>query len=164
MRERLRIGGATYQVDVVSNAPLRVEIRDEDGGLEQITMQQEVQSGEGRLKVGERFVPYFVSATPSHTWVTIAAHTFVFEKAKAGAGASDSGHGGFAAPMPGKVIKVNVADGEDVTEGQVLVIMEAMKMEHRIEAPSDGTVVTVNCNADDVVEQGFELLQFEAAE
>ena len=47
------------------------------------------------------------------------------------------------APMPGNILKVNVAAGDKVTEGQVLVILEAMKMENEIMAPCAGTVTQV---------------------
>ncbi|MCU1593385.1 MAG: acety-l/propionyl-CoA carboxylase subunit alpha [Frankiales bacterium] len=51
--------------------------------------------------------------------------------------------GGLVAPLPGGIIAVEVAVGDAVVAGQLLVIMEAMKMEHRITAPSDGTVAEV---------------------
>jgi propionyl-CoA carboxylase alpha chain len=49
-------------------------------------------------------------------------------------------HGGLSAPMPGVIIDVRVALGQEVTAGETLVVMEAMKMEHIISAPSSGTV------------------------
>ena len=48
------------------------------------------------------------------------------------------------APMPGTVIKVNVEQGQSVKKGQVLLILEAMKMENEIVAPNDGTIASVN--------------------
>ncbi|MEX1280459.1 MAG: biotin carboxylase N-terminal domain-containing protein [Acidimicrobiia bacterium] len=51
--------------------------------------------------------------------------------------------GSLLAPMPGKVITVEAAEGDRVTKGQVLVVVEAMKMEHAVRAPSDGTVAEV---------------------
>ena len=63
------------------------------------------------------------------------------------------------APMPGKILEVKVADGESVESGQLLLIMEAMKMEHRIVAPSDGMVSKVNFSAGDQVQQGDVLVE-----
>jgi len=60
--------------------------------------------------------------------------------------------GGCVAPMPGKVIELRVAEGDQVIAGQVLLIMEAMKMEHTVTAPSDGTVASVSVVAGDQVE------------
>ncbi len=52
--------------------------------------------------------------------------------------------GDVAAPMPGTVLKVKVAAGETVKKGQVLLILEAMKMENEIVAPTDGKVAALN--------------------
>jgi acetyl/propionyl-CoA carboxylase alpha subunit len=60
--------------------------------------------------------------------------------------------GGCIAPMPGKVIELRVAEGDAVQAGQVLLIMEAMKMEHTVTAPHDGTVGTVSVAAGDQVD------------
>lgn len=60
--------------------------------------------------------------------------------------------GGCIAPMPGKVVELRVAEGDSVTAGQVLLIMEAMKMEHTVTAPQDGTVAQVSVAAGDQVD------------
>lgn len=72
--------------------------------------------------------------------------------------------GGFIAPMNGTLVDVLVASGDRVTKGQTLVIMEAMKMEHSIQAPDDGVVTEVYYSAGDMVDGGKELLVFEAGE
>ena len=72
--------------------------------------------------------------------------------------------GAFTAPMPGVIVRLMVAPGEAVTRGQPLLIMEAMKMEHRICAPAAGTVGAFCFGAGDSVDGGEELLQFEPAE
>jgi 3-methylcrotonyl-CoA carboxylase alpha subunit len=63
-----------------------------------------------------------------------------------------------AAPMPGKIVSVAVSAGTAVEERALLVVLEAMKMEHRIEAPLAGTVSTVHVNAGDVVASGQTLV------
>ena len=66
--------------------------------------------------------------------------------------------GGLVAPMPGKIIEVRATAGDAVTAGQVLVIMEAMKMEHHLSTPADGTVAEVRVAVGDQVDNGAVLL------
>ena len=72
--------------------------------------------------------------------------------------------GGYAAPMPGKVVAVNVEPGQRVSAGQVLVIIEAMKMEHQITCIEDGTVQEVRVAASAQVEAGQMLLVVDTGE
>ena len=62
------------------------------------------------------------------------------------------------APMPGNILKVNVAAGQTVNAGDVLVILEAMKMENEIMAPKSGTVTQVHVSKGSVVETGAPLV------
>jgi len=62
-----------------------------------------------------------------------------------------------AAPMPGKILGVKASAGQAVKKGQVLLVLEAMKMENEIVAPQDGTVATINVNVGDSVEPGATL-------
>lgn len=62
------------------------------------------------------------------------------------------------APMPGKVIAVNVAVGDAVEKGQVLAVMEAMKMEHSLAAPRDGVVEVVGAELGAQVSEGIVLV------
>ena len=70
----------------------------------------------------------------------------------------DAHHGGLVAPMPGKIIAVAVKAGDQVKSGQRLLVMEAMKMEHSIHAPADGTVDEVFFGVGDQVDDGVELI------
>ena len=62
------------------------------------------------------------------------------------------------APMPGNILKVNVNAGDKVKEGQVLVVLEAMKMENEIMAPKDGTVTQVVVSKGSTVDTGAPLV------
>jgi propionyl-CoA carboxylase alpha chain len=72
--------------------------------------------------------------------------------------------GGLNAPMPGSVLHVRVQAGERVTAGQVLVVLEAMKMEHHIKAPADGRVAEVRVAEGQHVDNGTLLLVLDADE
>ncbi len=79
------------------------------------------------------------------------------------AGAARAG-GGLTAPMPGKVVSFQVQAGEAVRQGQPVAVMEAMKMEHTLNAPRDGVVQALLFAAGDQVPEGAELLRLVAAE
>ncbi len=68
-----------------------------------------------------------------------------------------AGEGTIKAPMPGKVSRILVAEGGPVKEGDVLLVMEAMKMEHTIVAQTSGTLQSLNCRVNDVVQDGAVL-------
>ncbi|MFW5630196.1 MAG: biotin/lipoyl-containing protein [Acetivibrio ethanolgignens] len=61
------------------------------------------------------------------------------------------------APMPGKILDVKAPVGTAVKKGQVILILEAMKMENEVVAPEDGTVATINVSVGDSVEAGVVL-------
>ena len=63
-----------------------------------------------------------------------------------------------AAPMPGNILRVDVKQGDTVKEGQILVILEAMKMENEIVSPKDGTVAQVVTSKGAVVDTGSPLI------
>ena len=72
--------------------------------------------------------------------------------------------GGLTAPMPGKVLDVLAAAGDVVVAGQAMVVLEAMKMEHRMTAPFDGTVAEVRVTAGDQVDNGAVLMVIKPAD
>lgn len=61
-------------------------------------------------------------------------------------------------PMPGNILKINVAQGQHVNEGDVLIVLEAMKMENEISATKSGTVAQINVAKGAVVETGTPLV------
>ena len=73
-----------------------------------------------------------------------------------------AGHGGLLAPMPGRIIALLVEPGARLEKGAPLLILEAMKMEHKLSAPSAGAVTAFRCAVDDQVAEGAELVDFEA--
>ncbi len=78
--------------------------------------------------------------------------------AAAPAPAASAGNGEtISAPMPGNILSVHVKAGDAVKSGQVLMILEAMKMENEIMAPCDGVVLSVNATAGSTVETGAAL-------
>jgi 3-methylcrotonyl-CoA carboxylase alpha subunit len=89
-----------------------------------------------------------------------AAHRLVHRDPLAPQAEEELAGGKLTAPMPGKIIQVLAAARARVRRGQVLIVLEAMKMEHSVTAPSDGVVERVNYAVGDLVEEGAELLVF----
>jgi biotin carboxyl carrier protein len=66
-----------------------------------------------------------------------------------------------AAPMPATVVLINVAPGQQVARGDIMIMLEAMKMELPIRAPRDGRVKTIACRAGELVQPGTALVELE---
>ncbi|MCA7973692.1 acetyl/propionyl/methylcrotonyl-CoA carboxylase subunit alpha [Burkholderia sp. AU39826] len=93
-----------------------------------------------------------------HVFTQGAAETFEWRNLLAHAGDAEHGGGRLTAPMPGKVIAVLVEPGQKVEAGTPLIVMEAMKMEHTIGAPSAGVIAEVLYGVGDQVADGAQLL------
>ena len=83
-----------------------------------------------------------------------AAATAAPAPAPAPAAAAPAGGEQVTSPMPGTILSINVAAGDTVKRGQVLMILEAMKMENEIMCPCDGKVASVNTSKGAAVESG----------
>ncbi|WP_343743014.1 acetyl/propionyl/methylcrotonyl-CoA carboxylase subunit alpha [Herbaspirillum huttiense] len=90
-------------------------------------------------------------------------HSLRLPDPMAHAGHAEAEGGRLTAPMPGKIVALLVEQGASVTQGTPLLIMEAMKMEHTIAAPSAGTVEALRYAVGDQVAEGAQLLDFKAA-
>ena len=115
---------------------------------------------DGRLKVTANGQTRFAHSTKVGDvwWVHIDGHVFCVEKTEAGSNNDDS-QGGMVAPMPGKILDVLVETGQSVAAGDLLLVMEAMKMEHRIVANVDGVITMLSLKQGDQVQQGDVLVE-----
>ena len=98
-----------------------------------------------------------------HVFTGGAHYQLVYGDPLAHAGESEAEGGRLTAPMPGKIVALLVEKGKTVEKGTPLLIMEAMKMEHTIAAPANGTVEDLLYAIGDQVAEGAQLLAFEAA-
>lgn len=123
-----------------------------------------IQSRDGMLDLlidGQR-VRAFVSSDNGRRWVTVKGQTFMLTKSS---GARRSGHGHhhaageLTAPMPGQVRAVNVSEGDAVAKGQTLLVLEAMKMEIRVQSHQDGTVKKLLVKQGQTVEREQALIE-----
>ena len=111
----------------------------------------EVEQGEAML-VNEYELAAPAVAAPAAAPVVTAAPA-----AAPAAGALAAGEV-ITSPMPGNILKINVAQGQHVNEGDVLIVLEAMKMENEISATRSGTVAQVSVTKGAVVETGTPLV------
>ena len=79
-------------------------------------------------------------------------------KAAAGGGVADGGEFHLKAPMPGLVVAILVEEGQPVQKGQVMLILESMKMQNELKAPRDGTIGRIRVKAGESVEQKQAML------
>jgi 3-methylcrotonyl-CoA carboxylase alpha subunit len=94
-------------------------------------------------------------------WVHVDGHVIVVEptreEGRRGSGAADVD--ALSAPMPATVARINVKAGDSVAAGDVIVLLEAMKMELPIRAPRDGVIGRINCRAGELVQPGEPLVE-----
>ena len=113
----------------------------------------EVEQGEAML-VNE----YELAAPPAAAPAAPAAAPVAAAPAAAPAAGALAAGEVVTSPMPGNILKINVAQGQHVSEGDVLIVLEAMKMENEISATKSGTVAQINVTKGAVVETGTPLV------
>ena len=118
--------------------------------------------GNSRYRVNGRLA--YATRDRDRAWVFLDGRTYVIETESRDA--ADRVHAtddqvALSAPMPATVIAVRVAPGQDVAAGDLLVLLEAMKMEVPIKAPRAGRVKSLACREGDLVQPGIPLLELE---
>jgi len=99
--------------------------------------------------------------------ITIDGHRFGFEIEdprqwkRTGGAAEAHGRASILAPMPGKIVRVLAKVGDEVTAGQGIVVVEAMKMQNEMKAPKDGRVTSIEVKENDSVTAGAILAVIE---
>jgi biotin carboxyl carrier protein len=122
------------------------------------------ENGRMHLLIDGRRVAAHVSSEGAKRWVTADGQTFLLTKssgARNRAGGHHHGAGELTAPMPGQIRAVHVREGDRVAKGQTLMLLEAMKMEIRIQSPMDGRVKSLHVTQGQTVERGQMLIEME---
>ena len=125
----------------------------------------------GRLPAGQielefagqrQTLDVYLDDATAHVFAAAGATRITAIDRLAHAGETQAEGGRLTAPMPGKVVSFAVKAGDKVSRGQPLAVMEAMKMEHTIAAPADGTVEELLFAPGEQVAEGDELLRMAA--
>ena len=122
------------------------------------TYEVEVEQGEAMLvDEYEAFAPAAAAPAPAPA-APVAAAPAAAAPAPAPAAAALAAGEVVKSPMPGNILKINVSQGQAVKEGDVLIVLEAMKMENEITAPKSGSVAQIAVSKGQVVETGSPLV------
>ncbi|WP_296223673.1 acetyl/propionyl/methylcrotonyl-CoA carboxylase subunit alpha [Ralstonia sp. UBA689] len=161
---RFTLDGEAIEMRVRALAAQRWELT-WDGGIAEVQILSEA-DGRLTLALGDTLcqLDYAVTETDCHFVLDGREHTAVDTTyAKAERNGEQTGSGRISAPMNGRVVAVHVAEGEAVSAGQVLLVVEAMKMEHSIAAPLAGEVKGLFIQVGAQVAPGGLLMEIAAA-
>jgi biotin carboxyl carrier protein len=153
----LRHGEQHHHVEVLSDGHVRVDDRTirirrgPDGTL--------------RIETPAARVAWAIASGDTR-WVFLDGRVYTVEVERQARGRRSAGshhvhHGSLTAPMPATVRRLNVAVGDVVKRGDILIVLEAMKMELPVRASADGVVEAVNCREGDLVQPGVSLVEID---
>lgn len=126
---KIKINSNPYEVNILSVKSPKAEV--EVNGL--------------KYEVDISDIPELSKTTATNVAKAVSAPVAATAKAPGGAGSD------IVAPLPGKIIKINVSEGNSVNAGDILMIMEAMKMENQIKSTAAGTVTKIHVKQGDNV-------------
>jgi 3-methylcrotonyl-CoA carboxylase alpha subunit len=164
MKYNFQIDGTTHTIDLhKTSRGYRAVWNDEEFSIDAF----ENRAGELSLKVNDRPVRAYFASDGTRRWLWIdgkTAQLTVADGAQQKRRPSEHAHAGeriVAAPMPGVVREVKVAQGDSVNKGQVLFVLEAMKMEIHVKAHRAGTLAQLNARSGQTVEREQVLAEIE---
>ena len=152
----VRQGDAMTPVEVLADGRIRVGAQGDEFAVTAVS------PGEYVVACGLRTWRVAVAGPPEARWVGSEGVTACLDvqlESQARAPRIRAVHGGLAAPMPGTVIDVAVGVGQQVRAGDLLLTLEAMKMELPIRAPKDGVVSAIRCVPGELVQPGPPLVE-----
>lgn len=162
MRYLTTIGEKTYTIDINKEGEIvldglkeNLDLRAiDDAGLYSLIINNQsyeavVEEGEGEYRVLINGVLFQAKVADERAKRLAEA---------AGAFTSTSGEATMKSPMPGMIVAISINEGDVVKKGQVVLVLESMKMENELKAPRDGTISSIKVQPRQAVEQGQVLL------
>jgi 3-methylcrotonyl-CoA carboxylase alpha subunit len=155
----------THQVelDFSGGAPAAALV---DGDAPRTLRNVRAATGEIEAQIGERRAKArcHLEASRVYLWLDGARHELTLEDPRTREFTASAATGGLTTPLPGAVVAVPVKVGDEVRAGEVLMVIEAMKMEHTVTAPYAGSVTAIHFAPGERVPEGSELLALKRAE
>jgi pyruvate carboxylase subunit B len=157
------VNGRALAVDLVERlGEVRIQV---DGVPFELAYEEVDRLGQVALRAGDKSFGASIEGDENHQTVVIAGHLYEVEiedererAAHAAARAANKGGGTVQSVMPGVVVQIMAAPGDVVEKGQPLLILEAMKMQNEIGAPSAGVVSVVHVSEGQAVQSGAKLV------
>lgn len=115
--------------------------------------------GELIVRDGDRVTRVYALSAGGTTWVFHDGVTYEFVEEAPARSRGGAAPGSLTAPMPATVVHVKVAAGDIVKRGDILIVLEAMKMELPVRAPGDGRVTAVHCEPGQLVQPDTSLIE-----
>ncbi len=158
----------SLKINEINNQNANIEI---DGEIFEVKVKlKEIENNKIKLTVNNSYYQSYISdCDKGNTFVTINGNSFNIKRLDTLSKTDDFFQAGKTAgsdanviesPMHGKIIQINVSEGDTVKEGDVVLIVEAMKMENNIEANKDAEIELINIKVGDGVKTGDELIVF----
>ncbi len=145
---RVIVDGIEYEVDVEELSPGKFRVTFDGESYE--------------VKAQDLGIPLNAVEVPVQAQVGVSASSGPVSSvpvAPASPAAPVAGEGVVTSPMPGKILKILVKEGEEVKTGQTLLTLEAMKMENEIPSPKNGTIKKILIKEGDTVDTGQPLIE-----
>ncbi len=166
-RLRYRAGEEEYGLEAERSrgGTLKLRLDGHEAAVEVLS----VRNGEIQVRVDGRYVTGGFASDGANVMVSLDGKSYRLSKPSApdvddaGPGGGDTGGASLTAPMPGTVVKVLVSEGDEVEEGQLLLVLEAMKTEHSVAAPHEGVVASLPYSEGASVPGGGVLVELEEA-
>ena len=127
---------------------------------------EEIKPGQLKIKIGDRIVKSVITEGEKEKYVFVDGDVFKVKPVELTGKkkTKKKDEGDLSSPISGKVVNVKVKNGDSVKKGDVLLVIEAMKMEYLIRAPFDGKVKKVNFKEKDQIEIGQNTVDIEKKE
>ena len=125
---------------------------------------EEIKPGQLKIKIGDRVIKSVITEGNREKYVFVDGFVFKVKPVELTGKKKPSKkqeEGDLTSPISGKVVSVKVKKGDKVKKGEVLIVIEAMKMEYLIRAPYDGKITKVNFKDKDQIEIGEKTVEIE---